>query len=134
MGDGRRERGRLLAEDGRIKHLDGGLWWVPSSTSGGYIVDVATAAPTCSCQDHAKLPTGAKCKHIFAVELRRSAEAAPDTAPALVSVAPKPSKPVLRGDLTAEEQRHVRAALRFQRTRAAAGTRSRRASGSSVGR
>ena len=58
VGDARRERGRLLAEDGRIKHLDGGLWFVPSSTAGGYIVDVV--ASTCTCPDHAKLPAGMK--------------------------------------------------------------------------
>lgn len=116
MADARRERGRLLAQAAaeRIRHVEGALWFVPSQTAGGYLVDVAAA--TCACPDFAKGGAGTRCKHLWAVEFRRAADAAPDAAPA--PVVPKPAPPLfLRGDLTVEEQRNVRAALRFLRTR-----------------
>lgn len=110
MIDGRRERGRLLAEDERIKHLDGPLWWVPSSTSGGYIVDVV--ASTCSCADHAK--HGGQCKHLIAAQLRHGAPSAPvsPTKPER-----KPAKIIPRG-LTKQEQANARRAMVFLRIRA----------------
>lgn len=62
----REERGRLLAQDKRIRKVAGTAWLVPSQTqsTGGYVVD--TTANKCSCPDHET--RGLKCKHLFAVE------------------------------------------------------------------
>ena len=74
--DERQEKGRLLAHNKRIKHVDGALWFVPSQTAndGGYIVNLQTAS--CSCPDHETRRV--KCKHQFAVEFRKVIETAPD--------------------------------------------------------
>ena len=63
--DAREERGKSLAQDKRLKHVDGSIWFCPSQTSaGGYIVNLE--ARTCTCLDHET--RGCKCKHIYAVE------------------------------------------------------------------
>lgn len=61
----RQERGRLLAQDKRIKHIDGALWMVPSQTqnAGGYLVNMS--AGTCSCPDFELRQT--RCKHLWAL-------------------------------------------------------------------
>jgi transposase len=73
MVDARQERGRILARDGRIKHVVGSTWLVPSQTqsAGGYLVDVSAAK--CSCADFEL--RGGKCKHQHAVEHHIQAEA-----------------------------------------------------------
>lgn len=109
MGDGRQVRGRVLAEahGDRIRHVEGALWFCPSSKgTGGYLVDVE--AGRCSCPDAAE-----RCKHLAAVEIRRAGEVPPPPAP----VVPLKPSPPTRGDLTAQEQANVRAALRFLRLR-----------------
>ncbi len=77
--DIREERGRLLAQDKRIKHVEGAMWFVPSQTQngGGYLVNIL--AVTCTCQDYEL--RRAKCKHQWAVEFKR-AGAPPDPVPA----------------------------------------------------
>lgn len=71
--DARQEKGRLLANDKRIKLVAGDTWLVPSQSqnSGGYTVDVAEG--TCSCPDYELRRT--KCKHQWAVELTRTVDA-----------------------------------------------------------
>lgn len=123
--DTRQARGEHLAQlhGARIKPVDGDLWFVPSSDGiGGYLVSTAPAAGSarCSCPDAQR---GTKCKHAWAVEFAQQAQGAlpaaggaavapaPQTAPAW----PQPLRRGQRGDLTAEEQVHVKAALRFLR-------------------
>ena len=74
--DARQERGRLLAQDKRIKHVVGAMWMVPSAsqTAGGYLVNVSAAS--CSCPDHELRRT--KCKHLWAVEFVQTVETASD--------------------------------------------------------
>jgi transposase len=74
--DARQERGRLLANDKRIKRVEGALWMVPSQTqnAGGYLVN--RLAATCSCPDHELRRV--KCKHQWAVEFSQVVETAPD--------------------------------------------------------
>lgn len=74
--DTRQERGRLLAQDKRIKHVGGATWMVPSQTqkAGGYLVNVLAA--TCTCPDHEL--RRAKCKHAWAVEFVQTVETAAD--------------------------------------------------------
>lgn len=74
--DTRQERGRLLAQDNRIKHIAGMTWSVPSQTqnAGNYVVNMLAA--TCSCPDHELRRS--KCKHIWAVELTQTIETAAD--------------------------------------------------------
>ena len=74
--DRRQQRGHLLAQDPRIKHVEGAMWFVPSERAGGYLVNVETA--TCSCPDHTG--RGARCKHLVAVELVRGAAVKADAA------------------------------------------------------
>jgi transposase len=65
MSDARQERGRILANDKRIKNL-GDKWLVPSQTAmtSVYVVDLATGK--CSCADHET--RSLKCKHQWAAE------------------------------------------------------------------
>ena len=108
----REARGRALAQDPRIKRVDGPLWFIPSATKdGGYLVNVE--AGRCGCADH----TGqrVRCKHLIAAELVRDGQA-PQVALTLPA-APAKARPMPRGDLTVEEQEHTRAALRFMRAR-----------------
>jgi transposase len=76
MFDARAERAKLLANDKRIKRVDGALWFVPSQSKneGGYLVNLLAA--TCTCPDHEL--RGRKCKHVLAVELTQTVEVAPD--------------------------------------------------------
>ena len=76
MVDKRQERGRALAQDKRIKHVEGAMWFCPSQTnnSGGYLVNVLAAS--CSCPDHET--RRCKCKHQWAVELVQTVEVAAD--------------------------------------------------------
>lgn len=67
----RKEKGRLLAQDKRLKHIEGAIWFVPSQTknSGGYIVDFASQ--TCTCPSFELIGAGgSRCKHLWAVELK----------------------------------------------------------------
>lgn len=108
----RQERGRHLAQaqGQRIRPIEGPLWFVPSeSTGSGYVVHVEKGQ--CSCPDAQK---GQRCKHVWAVESMRSLPAeGGELVPAKPATWPKGRK----GDLTAQEQSNVRAALRFLRTR-----------------
>ena len=74
--DARQERGRLLANDRRIKHVAGATWSVPSQShnAGAYVVNVLAAS--CSCPDHELRRV--KCKHQWAVELSQVVETAAD--------------------------------------------------------
>jgi transposase len=74
--DARQERGRLLAQDKRIKNIAGSMWLVPSQTqvSGGYLVDTSSAK--CTCPDFEL--RGLRCKHQWAVELSIKVETAAD--------------------------------------------------------
>lgn len=109
--DGRQSRGEALAkaQGARIKQVEDGLWFVPSEKSGGYLVNVEKG--TCTCPDHKGQRT--KCKHLVAVESVRA------EGPQMPLALPAPAKPTKqpKGDLTAEEQANVRAALRFLRAR-----------------
>lgn len=110
--DSRHTRGRALAESGRVKHVDGPLWFVPSEKAGGWIVDIE--AGTCQCPDH----TGQKvrCKHLHAVAAMQSGLVKTDGAQATIAFPPL-AKALPRGGLTAEERDHIRAAMRFLRAR-----------------
>jgi hypothetical protein len=74
--DLRQERGRILSNDRRIKHIAGQTWLVPSQTqvAGGYVVNVAES--TCTCPDHET--RRCKCKHLWAVEFAQTIETHPD--------------------------------------------------------
>jgi transposase len=74
--DARKERGKALSRDRRIRRVEGSLWFVPSQTNnaGGYLVNVLAA--TCSCPDHEERRT--KCKHQWAVEFSQVVEVQPD--------------------------------------------------------
>jgi transposase len=65
MVDARQERGRLLANDKRIKSL-GNKWLVPSQTASAAAYVVDSEAGKCTCPDHET--RAVKCKHLFAVE------------------------------------------------------------------
>jgi transposase len=70
--DLRQERGRILSNDKRIKHVAGQTWMVPSQTqvAGGYLVNVAEK--TCTCPDFEL--RRCRCKHQWAVEFARTVE------------------------------------------------------------
>ena len=70
--DLRQERGRILSNDKRIKHIAGVTWLVPSATqvSGGYIVN--TAEKTCTCPDYEL--RRCRCKHMWAIEFAQTIE------------------------------------------------------------
>lgn len=70
--DLRQERGRILSNDRRIKHVAGPTWMVPSQTqvAGGYLVNVAES--TCTCPDFEL--RRCRCKHQWAVEFARTVE------------------------------------------------------------
>jgi len=72
----RQEKGRALARDKRIKHVEGAMWFVPSQTNnaGGYLVNVLAAS--CSCPDHET--RRCKCKHQYAVEYVQTVTVAVD--------------------------------------------------------
>src|SRR6185295_9085226 len=73
--DERQERGKLLARDRRIKLVSGATWSVPSQqNAGAYMVNMLAA--TCSCPDYEIRRR--KCKHIWAVEMVKTVETAPD--------------------------------------------------------
>lgn len=74
--DARQERGRLLAQDKRIKRIEGAMWFIPSQSqnAGGYLVN--RLAATCSCPDHELRRV--KCKHQWAVEFSQVVETAAD--------------------------------------------------------
>ena len=63
--DARKERGRQLAQRGRIEKLTQGWRVLSQSGSGSYFVRLAKK-PSCTCPDfeYWQLP----CKHIYAVE------------------------------------------------------------------
>jgi transposase len=70
--DLRQERGRILSNDRRIKHIAGPTWLVPSQTqpTGGYVVN--TAEKTCTCPDHEL--RRCRCKHQWAVSFVQTVE------------------------------------------------------------
>lgn len=70
--DLRQERGRILSNDKRIKHVAGPTWMVPSQTqvAGGYLVNVAEK--TCTCPDYEL--RRCRCKHQWAVEFAHTVE------------------------------------------------------------
>jgi transposase len=76
MVDARQEKGRTLAQDKRIKRVEGALWFCPSQSqnAGGYLVNVLAAS--CSCPDHETRRV--RCKHMIAVELSQIVEVSPD--------------------------------------------------------
>ena len=74
--DGRQERGRILSNDRRIKHVAGPTWVVPSQTKGDGAYLVNTQAATCTCPDHET--RRCKCKHLWAVEIVKTTEIAAD--------------------------------------------------------
>ncbi len=120
--DGRQARGRILAQahGDRIRPIEGDLWFVPSDKAGGYVVDIA--AGRCGCPDSSQ--NEVRCKHLIAVELVRGAMVKAEDAPVAAPVPPTvpaparaPAKVPPRGDLTVEEQKHVREAMKFLRTR-----------------
>lgn len=115
--DSRETRGRALAQDPRIMHIDGPLWFCPSEKSGGWLVEAD--AGRCQCPDYAGQGQGARgvrCKHLIAVELVRSGQVKPDAAQVALTLPPPPKSPT-KADLTGEEMAHVRAALKFMRLR-----------------
>jgi len=64
--DAREERGRLIAETGKLSNR-GGVWFVPSQGKGGqYAVRLNPDLPTCTCPDYEL--RAMRCKHIYAVE------------------------------------------------------------------
>ncbi len=81
--DVREQRGRLLAQDKRIKHVEGVMWFVPSQTQSGSGYLVNTLALTCTCDDY-NLRHGSggtfKCKHMWAVEFKQAADKDPGAA------------------------------------------------------
>lgn len=74
--DARQERGLILAKNKGIRHVAGPTWVVPSQSNeqAAYLVNVEEG--TCSCPDFEL--RRARCKHYFAVEIRRSVETAAD--------------------------------------------------------
>ncbi len=70
--DLRQERGRILSNDRRIKHVAGATWLVPSQTqvTGGYLVNVSEK--TCTCPDFEL--RRCRCKHQWAVEFAQTIE------------------------------------------------------------
>lgn len=121
--DSRQERGRTLARDRRTRQIEGSTWYVPSQNQpgAGYLVNAETGA--CACLDAQR---GVKCKHVFAVEYRRSGEITPEGAGTELATVPPGQDPRdgpqerrrgRRGDLSPEEQRHVKTALRYLRAR-----------------
>lgn len=72
----RQEKGIALAKHPRIKLIGGTTWKVPSATDAkaAYVVNVAEGV--CSCPDY-ELRRG-KCKHLWAVEIVRTVETAPN--------------------------------------------------------
>jgi transposase len=65
----------VLAQDKRIKHVNGSMWAVPSAQgAGAYLVN--TLAATCSCPDHEERRV--KCKHLWAVEIVQTVETGAD--------------------------------------------------------
>jgi hypothetical protein len=71
----REERGLVIAALCKLKH-DNGAWVVPSQSGAERTYRVDVRAGTCTCPDH--LETGAKCKHVFAVEFTMKREVASD--------------------------------------------------------
>jgi transposase len=77
--DARQQRALAIVRSnrgGRIKHVAGDTWLVPSQTnaSGGYVVDAEQR--TCSCPDHQD--RGVDCKHIWAIVYLRAEVKLPD--------------------------------------------------------
>lgn len=99
----------VLAQTGRVKHIEGALWFAPSDREGGYLVNVETG--TCTCPDGQR----GKCKHVWAVEYAQGAGETAQDGAALAKRADKPVWP--RGDMTPQEIANVRAALRFLQVR-----------------
>ena len=138
MVDARQEKGRTLANDRRIRHVEGALWVVPSQSqnAGTYVVNVL--AQSCSCPDHETRRV--KCKHQWAVEYAQTDDVAPDGSasvtesltitrktyaqdarPRDVRAGARAELPGSGGgvvsDLTAAEVTNVRRALAFLRVR-----------------
>src|SRR5579872_3937662 len=99
--DTRQARGQALAQTGRVKHVDGALWFVPSDRDGGYLVDAQSGV--CPCQDRVT-----KCKHLWGIEYAQGSLVPSDGAPARPLSLP-------RGELTTEEIASVKASLIFLR-------------------
>ncbi len=66
MSDARQERGKVIANDRRVRKVTDTKWSVPSQTAEktAYIVDLE--AGSCACPDYET--RGGKCKHLWAVE------------------------------------------------------------------
>jgi transposase len=115
MMDARQEKGKLLAQDKRIKHIAGAEWYVPSQgNAGGYLVNVLTA--TCTCPDHEVRRV--RCKHQIAVELTRTVETNEATGERVVTESIKVTRKTYTQDWSAynaaqcEEKGVVQALLR----------------------
>lgn len=114
MVNTRQEKGRLLANDKRIKLLAGTTWKVPSQgNAGSYVVDAAAA--TCTCPDFELRRS--KCKHQWAVEFTQTVETTPDGA-TVVTESVKVTRKTYTQDWTAygraqcEEKERVQLLLR----------------------
>jgi transposase len=68
--DLRQERGLSLSQNGKIKHIAGATWLVPSQTqaSGGYVVN--TQEETCTCPDYELRQL--RCKHQWSVQFSQT--------------------------------------------------------------
>ena len=74
--DPRQEKGRILAQNKRVKNVDGALWFVPSQSGdhSGYVVN--QAAGSCTCPDYEERRS--KCKHQWAVSFVMTVEVKAD--------------------------------------------------------
>jgi len=73
--DFRREKGLALSKDKRIAEIVSGTWAVPSQSANAvYLVNESAA--TCTCPDFESRHQ--RCKHQWAIELRKTVETAPD--------------------------------------------------------
>jgi transposase len=74
--DAREQKGLELSRDKRIRNVNGPTWAVPSQSDEASAYLVNLAAGSCTCPDFEL--RRAKCKHVFAVEIVRTVETAPN--------------------------------------------------------
>ena len=68
----RTTRGMLTYNTGKVHHLEGDLWAVPSTRGGFYQVDLAEE--TCPCEDFTFYGSlvGVGCRHVYAAAISRA--------------------------------------------------------------